>query len=308
MTTREPAFRHNKPVSSDEFAALASELKNLGWLPVLPAEPDRYFNAPGGRASIRIRGYDPTPRVFLTARSTTGKPRWGIDWTPALPVALQIHLVHAASPGTGATHDGAIADEQALPDRQRTTRQTATPLTQLRTTTGLWSIDEYTRRIRRGEMLLDPPYQRASVWNTQQRMDLMRSWLQGVPIPAVVLNERTIPAWHTSEPAAQVTYAVVDGRQRLETALAWQDGQLAVPASWLPADWIHTTEDTDDGAYVRSTGLVKPRQVTRVMDLSCVRAAVDTVAAEAAIYLLVNGAGTAQSTHDLQRAAGIAAT
>jgi hypothetical protein len=37
------------------------------------------------------------------------------------------------------------------------TRQTRAPLTRLSTTTGLWSVEEYTGRIRCGEMLLDPP-------------------------------------------------------------------------------------------------------------------------------------------------------
>jgi hypothetical protein len=37
------------------------------------------------------------------------------------------------------------------------TRQTRAPLTRLPTTASLWSIEEYTNRIRRGEMLLSPP-------------------------------------------------------------------------------------------------------------------------------------------------------
>jgi hypothetical protein len=134
----------------------------------------------------------------------------------------------------------------------------------------------------------------------------MRSWLQGVPIPAVVLNERMDPAWRRTDPDLRVNYAVVDGRQRLETALAWQDGHLPIPASWLPAHWIHHSEDTDDGPYVRATGLHTPRRVDRCMDLACVRARVPSLAAEAALYLLVNGAGTPQSTTDLARAATLA--
>jgi hypothetical protein len=43
------------------------------------------------------------------------------------------------------------------------------------------------------------------------------------------------------------------------------------------------------------------------MDLPCVRARLASVAAEAALYLLVNGAGTPQSTADLARTAAIAA-
>ena len=64
------------------------------------------------------------------------------------------------------------------------------------------------------------------------------------------------------------------------------------PPSCGPADWIHTTEDTDDSPYLRVTGLHNPRRVDRLMDLRCVRARVSMVAAEAALYLLVNGAGT----------------
>ena len=157
-------------------------------------------------------------------------------------------------------------------------------------------------------MVIDPPYQRGPRWSTDQRIDLMRSWLQGAPIPAVVLNERCHAAWRRDDPQMQINYAVVDGRQRLETALAWQDGRLAIPASWLPADWVHTIEHTDDGPYVRATGLHQPRRIARVMELPCVRAQVGTVAAEAALYPLVNGAGTPQSTRDLARAAAIAAT
>ena len=193
------------------------------------------------------------------------------------------------------------------PERPGMTRQTRAPLTRLPTTASLWSVEEYTSRIRRGEMLIDPPYQRGPAWSDQQRIDLMRSWLQGVPVPAVVLNERMGPAWRRADPRMHVNYAVVDGRQRLETALAWQAGQLAIPASWLPADWIRTTDDTDDGPYLRVTGLHNPRRVGRLMDLPCVRAQVSTVAAEAALYLLVNGAGTPQSTVDLARATAITA-
>jgi hypothetical protein len=186
------------------------------------------------------------------------------------------------------------------------TRQTPQPLTRLRTTTALWEIDEYVTRIRRGEMLLDPPYQRGPRWGTGQRIDLMRSWLQGVPIPAIVLNDRTGRAWQRTAPGSPVTYTVVDGQQRLRTALAWCDSRLAIPASWLPPDWVHTVEDTDDGPYVRANGLTNPRKVRRLMDLPCVRASLPDITGEAGLYLLINGAGTPQSTADLARADAVA--
>jgi hypothetical protein len=64
---------------------------------------DRYFNTPNGRASLRLCGDSPSPLAFLNARSVTGEIRWGIDWSPNLPVALQIHLLHAALDDVDAT-------------------------------------------------------------------------------------------------------------------------------------------------------------------------------------------------------------
>jgi hypothetical protein len=87
----------------EPFPELVREIQKRAWQRVSPKEIDRYFNAPDGRASIRIRGHAPTPRVFLTARSTTGEPRWGIDWSPELPATLQIHLLLEASGNTDTT-------------------------------------------------------------------------------------------------------------------------------------------------------------------------------------------------------------
>lgn len=37
---------------------------------------------------------------------------------------------------------------------------------------------------------LSPEYQRTSVWLEEDRILLVRSWLMGVPIPAIVINDR----------------------------------------------------------------------------------------------------------------------
>ncbi|WP_030442457.1 DUF262 domain-containing protein [Actinoplanes subtropicus] len=186
------------------------------------------------------------------------------------------------------------------------TRQTTTPLTFVPTTVSLWSIEEYTSRIRDGRMILDAPYQRGSVWTPDQRLALMKSWLTGVPVAAAVLNTRTGPSWRATE-ASGVHYAVIDGRQRIETAIAWQDDELAIPASWLPGDWIRAAEDTDDGPYVRVSGLHHGGEtILQRMELPCVRAHLGWVVHEAAIYRLLNRAGTAHSEQDMSRAEHIA--
>ncbi|MEJ3745354.1 DUF262 domain-containing protein [Actinomycetes bacterium KLBMP 9797] len=206
----------------------------------------------------------------------------------------------------GANHG--TAAQPTPPAARVMTRQSSAPLTALWTSASNRYVEDHTNGIRRGSIVLDPPYQRGSVWTLDQRIALMKSWLLGVPVAAITLNNRMGREWEASDPHARVAYAVVDGRQRLETALAWEDGNLAIPASWLPAAWIDTTEDTNDGPYVRSSGLTEPgrRRVHNLMNLPCVIAKLPDITAEAELYLLVNGAGTPQTAADLTNAARIA--
>lgn len=173
-------------------------------------------------------------------------------------------------------------------------------------------VEFFVRNVERGYMLLDPPYQRGDVWTAEQRMGLIRSWMQGVPIPAVIINDRISPAWFRANPQDRndppYAYAVIDGRQRIQTAIDWFAGTLAVPASWFPAEHVETTQDTDDGPYVLYTGLTKTGQrfAENRCVLPCAEGKVATVEQEAEIFLLVNGAGTPQTPTDLARAARVA--
>jgi hypothetical protein len=91
----------------------------------------------------------------------------------------------------------------------------------------------------------------------------------------------------------------------------WFRGDLAVPASWFKPEDIDTTEDTADGPYVRYTGLTQRGQTIMAMSgarLGANTAQVPTVEAEADLYLLVNGGGTAQTEADMAHAAAHAST
>lgn len=156
-----------------------------------------------------------------------------------------------------------------------------------------------------------PPYQRgAGKWTRDQQIALVRSWLTGLPVPAIILNDRTSPAWQAANgtnpnDTGVGLYAVVDGKQRIEATLAWFTGDLAVPASWFPADHIEQTTTTDDGPYVTYSGLTLRGQrlfANRAM-LPVIEARVATVAEEADLYLLINGGGTPQTSEDLDNAA-----
>lgn len=209
------------------------------------------------------------------------------------------------------------------------TRQTTKPLTKLPMTLSARSAVDIVHSIEEGTTTLDAPYQRGDVWTEDQRVALIKSTLQGVPIAAIVINDRMGSHW-TGEPIdyanTPVIYAVIDGKQRLTTLRMWLAGELAVPASWFPASVpqspdrdgnpqpdlqiIEHVEDAADGAYVRYTGLTRIGQRRWDNDaiIPAAEAHLPTVAAEAEVYGLLNSAGTAQSVADLERAATIAAS
>ncbi|RKR92717.1 uncharacterized protein DUF262 [Micromonospora pisi] len=192
------------------------------------------------------------------------------------------------------------------------TRQTTAPLTHLSLNVTNRFADFFVRNVERGNILLDAPYQRGSVWSESQRMGLVRSWLMGLPIPAVVINDRTSPDWARANPQDRegtgYVYAVIDGKQRILTAVAWFGGELRVPASWFPAKHVATTEDTDDGPHVRFTGLteVGRRFAENRCVLPCAEGRLASVEQEAEVYLLVNGGGTPQTTTDMANARRVA--
>lgn len=194
------------------------------------------------------------------------------------------------------------------------TRQTTAPLEHL----SLNTSDRQARELYRTftDILgldLNPPYQRGKVWTVDQQIALVRSWITGVPTGVVVLNDRVTPEWKDAngwDPTErdEPTYAVIDGQQRITAACAWFGNDLPVPASWFASEDVTATEETDDGSYVRWSGLTLPRQrhFANRAHLTVATARVATVQEEAAVYLLVNGGGTPQTDADMTNAARIA--
>lgn len=175
-------------------------------------------------------------------------------------------------------------------------------------------LDTFTRpawglvkQVTDGELLLDASYQRGSVWTTEQRRDLVRSWLLGLPIPAIILNRRCHDRF--AHPTGdRYDFAAVDGKQRILAAHAWFTGELDIPASWLDPELVVTTRPTTDGPYVTIEDLTASgrRYTQSRFQVPVAEASVDSVAAEAMIFGLVNGAGVPQTVEDLQRAARLA--
>lgn len=190
------------------------------------------------------------------------------------------------------------------------TFQTAAPLTRLNLEVSNGSSNQIAMYVNDGYLVMDPPYQRGHVWTDSQRISLIFSLICGLPIPAIIFNDRTNLAWINANGGINPSHdggsfmAVVDGKQRITTLHMWYSDQFSVPASWFPSEDVTTTEDTPDGAYVRFSGLSVPRQ--RDMKFMCTiptaTAKVATVEAEADLYLLLNGGGTPHTDADMMRA------
>jgi len=156
-------------------------------------------------------------------------------------------------------------------------------------------------RIEKGRLDLNPSYQRSSAWSLEQRSALVRSWIVGLPIPSVVINDRVKAG--TPLVSGKPSAAVVDGKQRIETALLWVQGGFAVPASWF--------EDADLGATA-SGGSVTYADLSAIgqrmpMPLPVVETYVRTEREEAELFLLLNQGGVSQTAADLDRARRVVA-
>ncbi|WP_159602454.1 DUF262 domain-containing protein [Agromyces humi] len=164
----------------------------------------------------------------------------------------------------------------------------------------------YVEDVQSNYLDVTPEYQRPPTWSIDQRRLLVKSWLMGLPVPAVIINvRRDWPGITVNDPWT----ALVDGKQRVETALAWFEGDLAVPASWFEPGDVEQTEETEDGSYVRFAGLAlrAQRLVQNRAMLPTIEVRVGSVEEEAEMFLLVNTGGTAQSEEDLDRARQVAA-
>jgi hypothetical protein len=169
-----------------------------------------------------------------------------------------------------------------------TTMQTPEPLRRTALNSGQESVEQI---IRLPNLVLDPPYQRGSVWGTRRRINLLRSLLLGIPVGSIFLNVR---------PDDEMTTVVVDGKQRIETIRDFYANAFAIPASWFRPEEIVTTEDTADGPYVRYEGLTETgrRRIWRC-SITTQRTDLRTVAEEAALFDLINFGGVPQGDSDL---------
>jgi hypothetical protein len=78
---------------------------------------------------------------------------------------------------------------------------------------------------RNNQLDLNPPYQRRSVWNAKDRRFFLDTIFRGYPCPPIFLHK-------TIGEAQQAVYAVVDGKQRLQTLFMFTENEIALAADF----------------------------------------------------------------------------
>lgn len=89
------------------------------------------------------------------------------------------------------------------------------PLEKIRIEKGRMSLFEIKRRIERGDIQLDPKFQRQSLWDNKQKSELIESILMGIPIPVFYFFE-----------SKDAKIQIVDGKQRISTAIDFMSNKF----------------------------------------------------------------------------------
>ena len=81
-----------------------------------------------------------------------------------------------------------------------------------------WFLDLHDK----GQLDLNPPYQRKSVWSPRDKRFFIDTILNGYPAPPVFLHK-------SLDANGRATYHVVDGKQRLQTVIDFRDNKVRIP-------------------------------------------------------------------------------
>ncbi len=145
---------------------------------------------------------------------------------------------------------------------------------------------------------LDQPYQRGEVWGVKRRQNLIKSLLMGVPVPAIVLDDRfnakfSHPGYSRER---NWMFAVVDGKQRVTTIQDFYDNQFAVPAAWFV--------DGAAGEVLFADLTVPHQRAFRNIPMPVAEGVFQTLAQEQELFDLLNFGGLAQGEVDEDLPAG----
>ena len=80
-----------------------------------------------------------------------------------------------------------------------------------------WTIETIYNQIEKGNIDLNPKFQRRNAWKDEKRSRLIESLITGIPVPEIVLAEH---------PEKKKSFIVIDGKQRLLTIVGFMNPKI----------------------------------------------------------------------------------
>jgi hypothetical protein len=114
-----------------------------------------------------------------------------------------------------------------------------------------FTIGELRDKFKNNQINLDPPYQRKPAWKTKQRLLLLSSLFNGIPIPALIFHK------HFDSRTKKDVYDVLDGKQRVETILHFIEQKKIKGEETLYVEFINPHNDKKDYLYFNELRLKK---------------------------------------------------
>lgn len=142
---------------------------------------------------------------------------------------------------------------------------------------------------------MNPPYQRGHVWGNERKRNLIKSLLMGLPIGALIINDRARVKGFQIEPGNPF-FAVVDGKQRISAIVGFVNDEYTIPREWFEEDQIEA--DNDKEWIVYSDLTVVGQRLFNNIPVSVLEAQVEDEDAEKELFDLINYGGVDQGDSD----------
>ncbi len=136
-----------------------------------------------------------------------------------------------------------------------------------------------------GVLEMSPSYQRGEVWGPIRQTNLIRSLAIGVPVPSIIVNDRSQSDYWEED----VSYSVIDGKQRVTAVLRFLDNKFTVPGEWFGSE----------GSVLFCQLPIADQRRFRHRPIAFSEARLPDFNSEKAIFELINFGGVPQGESDL---------
>jgi len=155
------------------------------------------------------------------------------------------------------------------------------------------TVKELLNHYEKGNLNLEPAFQRESVWQDFQRRKLIQSIYENVPIPSIFLYER--------EKNSDIVYDVIDGKQRLESIFMFMGVKgFRGKKFWFRANWEEENEPMHEFLFWNE--LDKKEQI-RILNYPIQTTTIrGSQSAIADIFVRINSTGSKLKPQEIRKA------